>query len=102
MNKEGRFREYTRSVWSHGFDDYQDRASGWRQCVWPAVETLLTQLRCLNSEEELHAAYWEPGDWPGKLLLANLRCEPDADTLLELEHAALWMRYLELEEVQEL
>ena len=102
MTKEERFREYTRSVWSQGFYDYQGRAIAWRQCVWPAVETLLTQLRRLTTEEELHGAYWEPGDWPGRVLLANLPCEPAGETLLQLEDAAFWMRYLEVEEAQEL
>lgn len=100
MSKESRFREHTRSVWRQGFEAYQRRCDSWREKAALAVEALLAELRRCASEEELHAQYWEPGDWPAKVLLRHLPSNPGPETLLELEHAAFWRRWLELAEAK--
>ena len=99
MSKESRFREYTRSVWCQGFEAYQQRCDTWRREAAPAVEVLLAELRsCADEEEELHARYWEPGDWPAQVLLRHLPSDPGPEPLLELEHVAFWLRCQELAE----
>jgi len=100
MSKESRFCEYTRSVWRQGFEAYQHRCDVWWGETAPAVEGLLAELRRCADEESLHAAYWEPGDWPAQVLLRNLPPDPGPETLLELEHAAFWLRWLELVEAK--
>ena len=98
MSKEDRFKEYTRSIWRQGFEAYQQRCDTWRWEAARAVETLLAELRRCASEESLHAAYWEPGDWPTHVLVRHLPSDPGPETLLELEHAAFWLRWQELAE----
>ncbi len=100
MSKESRFREYTRSVWHQGFEAHQRRCDIAQQETARAVETLLAELRRCGDEEELHARYWEPGDWPAQVLLRNLPSDPGPETLLELEHAAFWLRCQELAEAK--
>ena len=100
MSKESRFHEYTRSVWYQGFEAYQERRDVWRREAAPAVEALLAELRRCADEQELHAHYWEPGDWPAHMLLRNLPSDAGGETLLELEHAAFWLRWLELAEAK--
>jgi len=100
VSKENRFREYTRSVWRQGFEAYQRRCDSWRRETAPAVEALLAELRRCASEAELHARYWEPGDWPAQVLLQHLPSDPEPETLLELEHAAFWLRCQELAEAK--
>ncbi len=56
------------------------------------------ELRRCASEDELHARYWDPGDWPAAVLRRHLRSDPGQETLLELEEAALWLRHQELAE----
>lgn len=100
MSKETRFREYTRSVWQRDYEVYLERPVDWLESVAPAVEALLRELRRCADEEELHARYWEPGDWPAQVLVRHLRSDPGPETLLEVEHAAFWLRYRELAEGQ--
>jgi hypothetical protein len=100
VSKESRFREYTRSVWQRDYEAYRQRPGDWRKSVTPAVEALLGELRRCADQESLHAAYWEPGDWPGQVLLRHLPSDSGPETLLELEHAAFWLRYRELAEGQ--
>ncbi len=99
MSKESRFREHTRSVWRQGFEAYQGRCDSWQQEAAAAVEALLAELG-LCDEEELHARYWEPGDCPAKVLLQHWPSDPGPETLLELEHAAFWLRCQELAEAK--
>lgn len=98
MSKETRFREYTRSVWQRDYEAYDRRPASWRGSVAPAIEALLGELRRCTDEASLHAAYWKPGDWPAQVLLRNLPSDPGPETLLELEHAAFWLRWQELAE----
>lgn len=100
MSKETGFREYTRSVWREGFEAYQERCDSWRRQTAPAVDALLAELRRRADEESLHAAYWEPGDWPAQVLLRYLPSDPGPETLLELEHGAFCLRWLELAEAK--
>lgn len=98
MSKENRLREHTRAVWRRGYDNYL-RSQRERRCAArPAVEALLSELRHCASEEELHARYWEPGDWPADLLRRHLPSDPGDEALLEIEDAAFWIRCQELEE----
>lgn len=98
MSKETRFREYIRSVWERDYKAYDQRRASWRESVAPAIEALLGELRRCADEESLHAAYWEPGDWPAQVLVRLLPSDPGPETLLELEHAAFWLRCQELAE----
>ena len=100
MSKESRFHEYTRSVWHQGFEAYQERRDVWRREAAPAVEALLAELRSCADEQELHARYWEPGDWPTQVLLRRLASDTGPETLLELEHAAFWLRRQEMAETK--
>ncbi len=100
MRKQTRFREYTRSVWERDYEVYLERPADWQQSAASAVEALLGELRRCADEESLHAAYWEPGDWPAQVLLRHLPSDPGPETLLELEHAAFWLRWLELAEAK--
>jgi len=98
--KESRFREYTRSVWQRDYELYARRSASCRESVAPAVEALLRELRRLSSEDEVHARYWGLGDWPAQVLLQHLQSDPGPETLLELEHAAFWLRCQELAEAK--
>jgi hypothetical protein len=98
MSKESRFREYTRSVWRQGFEAHEHRCDAWHRTAASAIEALLAELRGCANEEELHARYWEPGDWPAQVLLRHLPSDPGPETLLELEHVAFWLRCQELME----
>jgi len=100
VSKESHFREYTRSVWHRGFEAHQRRCDVWQGETAPAVEALLAELRRCASEESLHTAYWEPGDWPTHVLVRHLPSDPGPETLLELEHAAFWLRWQELAEAK--
>jgi hypothetical protein len=100
VSKESRFREYTRSVWRQGFEAYQQRDDSWRRETEGAVEALLSELRSCADEEELHARYWEPDDWPAQALLRHLPSDPGPEALLELEHVAFWLRCQELGEAK--
>ena len=79
MSKESRFREYTRSVWGQEFQAYQQRCDSWRREAARAVEALLAELRRCADEEELHARYWEPGDWPAQVLVLKKTALPEFD-----------------------
>ncbi|MPZ50836.1 MAG: hypothetical protein GEU75_16315 [Dehalococcoidia bacterium] len=98
MVKENRFRENTRAVWREAFEALERQPQSWREQVTRAVEALLEKLRRCANEDELHASYWRPGDWPSPVLLRHLPLNPGPDTVLELEDAAFWRRYLELAE----
>ncbi len=100
MSKETRFRKYTRSVWQRDYEAYDRRPASWRESVAPAIEALLGELRRSTDGESLHAAYWEPGDWPAQVLLRHLPSHPELETLFELEHAAFWLRWQELAEAK--
>ena len=96
MSKQDRFREYTRSVWRQSCEAYERWPADQRDAVRPAVDALVVELRHCAGEDELHARYWEPGDWPADVLRRHLRSDPGQETLLELEDAAFWLRYREL------
>ena len=96
MSKQDRFREYTRSVWRQSCEAYERWPADRRDTVWAAVDALVVELRRCASEDELHARYWEPGDWPAEVLRRHLRSDPGQEALLELEEAAFWLRYREL------
>jgi len=98
VSKEDRFKEYTRSVWRQSYETYERWPTERRNMARSAVDALVAELRCCASEEELHARYWEPGDWPAEVLRRHLPSDPGAETLLELEEAAFWLRYQELAE----
>jgi hypothetical protein len=100
VSKETRFPKYTRSVWQRDYEAYDRRPASWRESVATAIEALLGELRRCADEESLHTAYWEPGDWPAQVLLRNLPSSPGPETLLELEHAAFWLRCQELTEAK--
>ena len=96
MHKGDRFKEYTRSVWRQGYDAYERWPAEWRAALAPAVDALVAELRTCASEEELHARYWEPGDWPAEVLRLHLPGDPGPEALLQLEDAAFWLRCREL------
>ena len=96
MSKQDRFREYTRSVWRQSYETCERWPADRRDAARPAVDALVVELRRCASEDELHARYWEPGDWPTEVLRRHLRSDPGQEALLELEDAAFWLRYREL------
>jgi hypothetical protein len=98
MVKENRFRDYTANTWREGFEALQRAPDPWREQATRAVEALLAKLRRYTTEDELHAAYWQVGDWPAASLLRHLSFNPGPDTVLELEDAAFWLRHQELAE----
>ena len=98
MVKEKRFREYTANVWREGYEALQSRPDPWREQATRAVEALQGELRRYATEDELHAAYWQVGDWPAAFLLRHLSFNPGPDTVLELEDAAFWLRHQEMVE----
>lgn len=89
-------RENVYRVWRKSFDACQRRSSRCGEETTCAVAALLAELRQHTDEDSLVASYWEPGDWPGELLLRHLPAHPGSDGLLELEEAAFWLRYQEL------
>ena len=97
MHKEDRFRQHTRSVWRQGYDARERQPANWRAAMAPAVDALVAELRDCGSEDELHARYWEPGDWSADVLRQHLPCDPGPEVLLELEDAAFWHRCRELQ-----
>ena len=97
MHKEDRFKEYTRSVWCQGYEAYERWPAKWRDVIGSAVDALVAELRRCASEDGLHARYWEPGDWPAYVLRRHLPCDPGPEALLELEDAAFWLRWRELQ-----
>jgi hypothetical protein len=97
MAKENRFREHTRTVWREAYETLNTQPEAWRVPATRAVDALLQELQSCADEDELHASYWRPGDWPAALMLRHLPFNPGPDTLLQLEDAAFWLRYLELE-----
>jgi hypothetical protein len=98
VSKQDRFKEYTRSVWRQSYEGYERWPAGRRDAVRSAVDALDVELRRCASEDELHACYWESGDWPAEMLRRHLRSDPGQEALLELEDAAFWLRYRELAE----
>ena len=96
MPKENRFREYTRSVWRKGYETYERWPAKQRHVATPALDALVAELGRCTSEEELHACYWEPGDWPADVLRQHLPSDPGPEALLELEDACFWLRLNEL------
>ena len=96
MSKQDRFKEYTRSVWRRSCEACERWPADRRDAVWAAVDALVVELRHCASEDELHARYWEPGDWPAAVLRRHLRSDPGQEALLELEEAAFWLRDREL------
>jgi hypothetical protein len=97
VHKEDRFKEYTRSVWRQGYEACERWAAEWRATLAPAIDALVAELRRCASEDELHARYWEPGDWPSDVLRRHLPCDPGPEALLELEDACFWLRCRELQ-----
>ena len=98
MSKQDRFKEYTRSVWKQSYEAYERLPADRRDAARPAVDALVVELRRCASENELHACYWESGDWPAEVLRDRLPSDPGVEKLLELEEAAFWLRYRELAE----
>jgi hypothetical protein len=98
VSKRDRFKEYTRSVWKQSYEAYERLPADRRDAARPAVDALVVELRRCASENELHACYWESGDWPAQVLRHRLPSDAGAETLLELEEAAFWLRYRELAE----
>jgi hypothetical protein len=96
VSKQDRFKEHTRSVWRRSYEAYERWPPGQRDAARPTVDALVVELRRCASEAELHACYWESGDWPAEVLRHRLPSDPGAETLLELEEAAFWLRYREL------
>ena len=97
VHKEDRFKEYTRSVWCQGYEAYERWPAKWRDAIGPAVDALVAELRVCDSEEELHARYWEPGDWPSEVLRRRLPSDLEPEVLLGLEDACFWLRCRELQ-----
>jgi hypothetical protein len=98
VSKQDRFKDYTRSVWRQSYEAYGCWPPDRRDAARPAIDALVVELRRCASEDELHACYWESGDWPAEVLRHRLPLDPGAETLLELEGAAFWLRYQELAE----
>ena len=97
MHKEDRFKEHTRSVWHQSYEAYDRWPAEWRAAVAPGIDALVAELRACSNGAELHARYWEPGDRPGEVLRHHLPRDPGPEALLELEDAAFWLRWLELQ-----
>ena len=96
MSKQDRFKEYTRSVWRRSYEAYERWPPGQRDAARPTVDALVVELRRCASEDELHACYWQSGDWPADCLRRHLRSDPGPEALLELEETAFWLRCREL------
>jgi hypothetical protein len=96
VSKQDRFKEYTRSVWRQSYEAHERSPADRRDAARPAIDALVVELRRCASEEELHARYWEPGDWPAAVLRRHLRSDTGPEALLELEEAVFWLRYREL------
>jgi len=94
VHKEDRFRQHTRSVWRQGDERWP---AEWRAALAPAIDALVAELRSCASEEELHARYWEPGDWPSDVLRRHLPSDLEPEVLLGLEDACFWLRCRELQ-----
>ena len=97
MQKEDRLKQHTRSVWQRSYETYGRWPAEWRAALAPAIDALVAELRRCGSADELHARYWEPGDWPAEVLLRHLPCDPGSEVLLGLEDACFWLRCRELQ-----
>jgi len=97
VHKEDRFKQHTRSVWQRSYEAYERWSAKWRAALAPTIDALVAELRRCDSEDELHARYWEPGDRPADVLLRHLPGDPGRDVLLELEDACFWLRCRELQ-----
>ena len=96
MQREDRFKQHTRSVWRRSYEAYERWPAEWRAVLGPVIDALVAELRKYDSEDQLHARYWEPGDWPSEVLRRHLPSDPGPEALLELEDAAFWLRWREL------
>jgi hypothetical protein len=97
VQKEDRFKQHTRSVWGQGHEAYDRWPAEWRAAIAPVIDALVGELRACTNEDELHARYWELGDWPADVLRRHLPCDPGPEALLEIEDAAFWLRCRELQ-----
>jgi hypothetical protein len=98
VHKEDRFKQHTRSVWRRSYEAYDRWSPQCRAAVAPAIDALVAELRACTNEAELHARYWEVGDWPADVLRRHPPCDAGPEALLQLEDAAFWLRLQELEQ----